>query len=48
MMSEATWSATGCSTVRLAREGWPVRCQGLLIKARQGRRQVEVPIGPGA
>jgi PAS domain S-box-containing protein len=32
----------GCSTARLAREGWPVPCQGLLIKAREGRRRVEV------
>ena len=32
----------GCSTARLAREGWPVPCQGLLIKARDGKRRVEV------
>jgi PAS domain S-box-containing protein len=32
----------GCSTARLVREGWPVSCQGLLIKARGGRRQVDV------
>ena len=32
----------GCSTARLAREGWPVRCQGLLIKAREGARRVEM------
>jgi PAS domain S-box-containing protein len=32
----------GCSTARLAREGWPVRCQGLLIKAREGKRRVEM------
>jgi PAS domain S-box-containing protein len=32
----------GCSTARLAREGWPVPCQGLLIKARNGKRRVEV------
>ena len=32
----------GCSTARLAREGWPVRCHGLLIKARGGKRRVEV------
>ena len=32
----------GCSTARLAREGWPVRCHGLLIKARDGRRHVEI------
>jgi PAS domain S-box-containing protein len=31
-----------CSTARLAREGWPVRCQGLLIKAREGERRVEM------
>jgi PAS domain S-box-containing protein len=32
----------GCSTGRLAREGWPVPCRGLLIKAREGKRRVEV------
>ena len=32
----------GCSTARLAREGWPVPCQGLLIKARDGERRVAV------
>ena len=32
----------GCSTARLAREGWPVRRQGLLIKAREGKRRVEM------
>lgn len=32
----------GCSTARLAREGWPVPCQGLLVKAREGQRAVEV------
>jgi PAS domain S-box-containing protein len=32
----------GCSTARLLREGWPVSCQGLLIKARGGTRPVEV------
>jgi PAS domain S-box-containing protein len=32
----------GCSTARLAREGWPVACQSLLIKARDGRRRVAV------
>jgi PAS domain S-box-containing protein len=32
----------GCSTARLARERWPVSCQGLLIRAREGRRRVEV------
>ncbi len=32
----------GCSTARLAREGWPVRCQGVLIKAREGARRVEM------
>jgi PAS domain S-box-containing protein len=32
----------GCSTARLAREGWPVPCQGLLVKARDGTRQVAV------
>ena len=32
----------GCSTARLAREGWPVACQCLLIKAREGTRRVAV------
>lgn len=32
----------GCSNARLARERWPVRCQGLLVKAREGKRRVEV------
>ena len=32
----------GCSTARLAREGWPVRCQDLRIKAREGERRVEL------
>jgi PAS domain S-box-containing protein len=32
----------GCSTARLVREGWPVSCQGLFIKARGGKRPVEV------
>jgi DNA-binding CsgD family transcriptional regulator len=32
----------GCSTARLAREGWPVCCQGLLIKARGGTRRVDI------
>jgi PAS domain S-box-containing protein len=31
-----------CSTARLAREGWPVPCQLLQIKARDGRRRVDV------
>jgi PAS domain S-box-containing protein len=31
-----------CSTARLAREGWPVACQELLIKTGQGRRRVAV------
>ena len=30
----------GCSTARLAREGWPVACQCLRIKAREGTRWV--------
>jgi PAS domain S-box-containing protein len=30
----------GCSTARLAREGWPVACQRLLIKVREGTRRV--------
>ena len=32
----------GCSTARLAREGWPVPCQGLFIRAREGKRRVAV------
>jgi PAS domain S-box-containing protein len=32
----------GCSTARLAREGWPVSCQGLVIKGRTGKRPVDV------
>ena len=32
----------GCSTARLVREGWPVPCQELVIKARGGKRPVEV------
>ena len=32
----------GCSTARLAREGWPVACQGLLINAREGKQRVAV------
>src|SRR5262245_51210238 len=32
----------GCSGARLAGEGWPVRCQRLLVKSRGGRRTVEV------
>ena len=31
-----------CSTARLAREGRPVSCQGLLIRVREGERRVEV------
>ena len=32
----------GCSTARLAREGWPVPCQLMHIKAPEGERKVEV------
>jgi DNA-binding CsgD family transcriptional regulator len=32
----------GCSTARLAREGWPVRRQDLLIGAPEGPRRVEM------
>lgn len=32
----------GCSTARLAREGWPVPCQRLLVRARNGKRRVDV------
>jgi len=31
---------TGCATARLAREGWPVSCQDVLITAGQGKRRV--------
>ena len=31
-----------CSTARLAREGWPVPCQDLLIRAGRARRRVAV------
>ena len=30
----------GCSTARLARDGWPVACQQLLIKSAHGKRRV--------
>jgi PAS domain S-box-containing protein len=32
----------GCSTARLARERWPVSCQALVIRAREGKERVEV------
>ena len=32
----------GCSGARLAGEGWPVRCQQLLVKTATGRRSVSV------
>jgi PAS domain S-box-containing protein len=32
----------GCSGARLAGEGWPVRCQRLLVKSHGGRRKVDV------
>jgi PAS domain S-box-containing protein len=32
----------GCSAARLAREGWPVPCQLLHIKAHGGKRSVEL------
>jgi DNA-binding NarL/FixJ family response regulator len=32
----------GCSAARLAREGWPVPCQLLHIKARDGKRKIEL------
>jgi DNA-binding CsgD family transcriptional regulator len=32
----------GCSTARLAREGRPVACQGILIEACEGRQRVHV------
>jgi PAS domain S-box-containing protein len=32
----------GCSGARLAREGWPVHCQRMLVRTRSGRRRVTV------
>jgi PAS domain S-box-containing protein len=32
----------GCSTARLAAEGWPISCQLLRIKTREGMRRVDV------
>jgi len=32
----------GCSAARLAREGWPVPCQLLHIKAHDGKRKIEL------
>jgi DNA-binding NarL/FixJ family response regulator len=32
----------GCSTARLARDGWPVSGQCLLIRGREGKQRVEV------
>jgi DNA-binding NarL/FixJ family response regulator len=32
----------GCAIARLAREGWPVRCQAILINAADGKRRVDV------
>lgn len=32
----------GCSAARLAREGWPVPCQHLHIKAHDGKRKIEL------
>jgi PAS domain S-box-containing protein len=32
----------GCAIARLAREGWPVRCQTLLVNAAHGKRRVDV------
>jgi len=32
----------GCSTARLAREGWPVACQSLVVKVREGTTRVAV------
>ena len=32
----------GCSAARLAREGWPVPCQLLNVKARDSKRKVEL------
>jgi PAS domain S-box-containing protein len=31
-----------CSAARLAREGWPVTCQRLSVRAREGARSVDV------
>ena len=33
---------TGCSKARLAREGWPVAADQLLVRTRSGRRRVAV------
>jgi PAS domain S-box-containing protein len=32
----------GCAIARLAREGWPVRCQTVLVNAAHGKRRVDV------
>jgi PAS domain S-box-containing protein len=32
----------GCSTARLAQEGWPVPCHRLDIKSSKGKRRVEI------
>jgi PAS domain S-box-containing protein len=32
----------GCATARLAREGWPVSCQRMLVSGREGHRRVDV------
>lgn len=32
----------GCATARHAREGWPVPCQRLLVKGREGRQCVDM------
>ena len=32
----------GCSNARLARDGWPLACQHLLIKTPNGRRRVAI------
>jgi PAS domain S-box-containing protein len=32
----------GCSSARLASEGWPVRCQHVLVRTRDGRREVSL------
>jgi PAS domain S-box-containing protein len=33
---------SGCATARLAREGWPVSHQCLLVNGREGKRRVDV------
>jgi DNA-binding CsgD family transcriptional regulator len=32
----------GCSTARLARQGWPVECRNLVLRTASGRRRVTI------